>query len=140
MCVKKKFFFASTHPYERIYRHYISAPQAFRDPGLLWGVQKKKKRTVFLCCRATLTHSRAPTANFIQCMCHPRCAARGGFYPPCEVCWCHHVIQCTDAISVLQQSSQETTVQSHPQATPHPFTQAGFLHLFFIFKKKKNLI
>lgn len=24
--------------------------------------------------------------------------------PPCQVCWCHHVRQCIDAISLLQQS------------------------------------
>lgn len=62
------------------YLHYISSPQAFRDPGPLWGGCKKRTvfLSVFLCCRATLTHSRTP-ASYRACVI-PRRAAQEGFY------------------------------------------------------------
>lgn len=62
------------------YLHYISSPQAFRDPGPLWGGYKKRTvfLSAFLCCRATLTHSRTP-ASYRACVI-PRRAAQEGFY------------------------------------------------------------
>lgn len=120
-CVKWGFF-ASTHPHERMYLHCISPPQAFRNPGPLWRGYKKKKK-IRLCSSAAgplwLTAERQPATSYCACVI-PCCAAKGGFHPPCEVCWCHSVTQCTDAISLLQQSSSEKKLQSHPQALPHP--------------------
>lgn len=81
------------------------------------GLQKNTKKDC-LCCRATLTQRgrerQLPT--FIQCMCHPRCAALGkGFIHLVKwVSWCHGVTQSTDAIS------SERKLQSHPKASLNP--------------------
>lgn len=44
------------------------------------GGLKNGKLTLSLSCRATLTHSRAPAANFTKSMCHPCCEAQGALY------------------------------------------------------------
>lgn len=96
-----------------------------------------KKRTVFLCCRATLTHSRAPAANFIRCMCHPRCAARGGFF-------FIHLVKCFGVImssSVKMQSlccknlpkKTKPQLYSHPQASPNHSPREQISDTFFFF-------
>lgn len=84
-----------------------------------------KKRTVFLRCRATLTHSKAPAANFMQCMCHPCCAAQGGLRPPCVlVSSCHPVCRCNLLPTVTSTGVLE------------PFTQV----FFFFFPKFYHLL
>ena len=66
-------FFFSFFICMKDYIYTIADPlQPFRDPGPLWVGGVLTKRIVFVCCRATLTHSRALASNSIQCMCHPR--------------------------------------------------------------------
>ena len=51
-----------------------------------------------------------------------------GFYPPCEVCCSHHVIQCTYAISLLHPSFR-TTVRSTGFATADKSLFIYFFHV-----------
>lgn len=44
----------------------------------------------FLYCRATLTHSRVPATNFIQCMCHPLLCSSGRVFI--------HLVKCVAVI------------------------------------------
>lgn len=131
-CVKWGFF-ASTHPHERMYLHCISPPQAFRNPGQLWrGYKNQKKTKPFLCCRATLTHSRASAGNFIQCMCHPPLCGSGRVFI--------HLVKSVGVIvsrSVQMQSLCCNSLQWEEitQASPHPG-----LKCTIFFKIKCNLL
>lgn len=57
--------------------------------------------------------------------------------PPCQVCWCHHVRQCIDAISLLQQS-QVGGERSHIHRRHHSCRQwivffNLFIYIFFLY-------
>lgn len=55
--------------------------------------------------------------------------------PPCQVCWCHHVRQCIDAISLLQQSQVGGKEVTSTGVTIHAGGGLSFkiyVYIFFI--------
>lgn len=116
------------------YLHYISSPQAFRDPGPLWGGYKKRTvfLSVFLCCRATLTHSTTP-ASYRACVI-PRRAAQEGFYlstlSSVLVSSCQAVYRCDLFAATISSGGERSHIHRRHRSCRRWIV---FLNIFFLY-------